>query len=61
KRRYEEMDEVIELLLESEDPKMNKATQDHFKELHLELGKLSERPGSYAEIFEQIMRKRNQK
>ncbi|MGZ7095284.1 MAG: NAD(P)-binding domain-containing protein [Methanobacterium sp.] len=61
KRRYEEIDEVIELLLESEDPKMNKATQDHFKELHLELGKLSERPGSYAEIFEQIMRKRNQK
>ncbi|MGZ7043913.1 MAG: NAD(P)-binding domain-containing protein [Methanobacterium sp.] len=61
KRRYEEMNEVIELLLESEDPKMNKATQDHFKELHLELGKLSERPGSYAEIFEQIMRKRNQK
>ncbi|MGZ7108888.1 MAG: NAD(P)-binding domain-containing protein [Methanobacterium sp.] len=61
KRRYEEMDEVIELLLESEDPKMNKATQDHFKELHQELGELSERPENYAEIFEQIKRKRNQK
>ncbi|MGZ7049097.1 MAG: NAD(P)-binding domain-containing protein [Methanobacterium sp.] len=61
KRRYEEMDEVIELLLESEDPKMNKATQDHFKELHQELGELSERPENYAEIFEQIKRKRNKK
>jgi hypothetical protein len=54
KRRHEEMGEVIELLFESEDPKMSKATQDFFKTLHENLGELEKRPESYSEIFELI-------
>lgn len=60
KRRYEEMEEVIETLSESEDPKMSKAAQDFFKTLYENLGELEKRPENYAEIFDMI-RKRSKK
>ena len=59
KRRHEEMDEVIELLFESEDPKMSRATQDFFKTLYEKLGEFDKKPETYAEIFELIKEKRN--
>ena len=58
KRRYEEMGEVIEILSESEDPKMSKAAQDFFKELHQNLGDFDKRPETYAEIFNLIEKKK---
>lgn len=54
KRRYEEMNEVIELLSESEDPKMNKAVQDFYRMLYEKFNELEKRPRSYSEIFESI-------
>lgn len=59
KRRYEEMDEVIELLSKSEDPKMSKAAKDFFKNLYETLGELNKRPESYTEIFELIKEKKD--
>jgi 3-hydroxyisobutyrate dehydrogenase-like beta-hydroxyacid dehydrogenase len=61
KRRHEEMAEVIEILSESEDPKMSKAAQNFFKKLYQDLGDLDKRPESYTEIFELIKEKRNKK
>lgn len=61
KRRHEEIGEVIELLSESEDPKMSKATQNFFKNLYKNLGELEKRPESYSEIFELIKEKKHKK
>ena len=54
KRRFEEMDEVIKLLNEIENPKISKATQCFYKELYLKIGRLDNRPESYLEIFKLI-------
>lgn len=54
KRRYEEMDEVKELISENLDPKMSNATQDFFKSLYKNINKLEERPDSYIDIFKII-------
>lgn len=54
KRRYEEMDEVISLISENEDPKMCKATKDVFNKIYNDLGKLEERPQNYTEIFKMV-------
>lgn len=53
KRRYEEMDEVIDLLSECEDPKMSKATRDIFEKIQ-KIGKLKKKPENYIQIFELI-------
>lgn len=60
KRRFEEMEEVLKILSESEDPKMSKATQDFFKELNQNLGDFDERPGSYVEIFDLMKKKKGE-
>ena len=59
KRRYEEMNEIIELLEETEDPKINKAIQDFYKELHEKLDNLDKRPENYLELFELIKKLKN--
>lgn len=51
KRRAEEMEEVMDLISENRDAKMGKATQEFFKSLYKELGKLDKRPENYKEIF----------
>lgn len=57
KRRHEEMGEVIELLSESEDPKMSKAAEEFFKMIYSKLGELDKRPENYTEIFKHIKEK----
>lgn len=59
KRRGEEMLEVIEMLSESEDPVMSKATHEFFKILYEEVGDLDKRPENYPEIFK-LMEKKNE-
>jgi 3-hydroxyisobutyrate dehydrogenase-like beta-hydroxyacid dehydrogenase len=54
KRRYEEMDEVIELLKEAGDPKMSEATKNFYKMLFEKLDKLDHEPEDYDEIFENL-------
>ncbi|WP_414468244.1 NAD(P)-binding domain-containing protein [Methanobacterium sp. ACI-7] len=61
KRRHEEMGEVIELLSESENPKMSKAAEEFFKMIYSELGELDKRPENYTEIFKQIKEKKGLK
>ncbi len=58
KRRYEELYEVIELISESGDPKMSRASRDFFKKLNEELDGLDKRPESYREIFDLIKNKK---
>jgi 3-hydroxyisobutyrate dehydrogenase-like beta-hydroxyacid dehydrogenase len=53
-RRYEEMNEVIELLEETENPKISKATQDFYKELHEKVVNINKRPENYLELFDLI-------
>ncbi|MBI5680024.1 MAG: NAD(P)-dependent oxidoreductase [Methanobacterium sp.] len=60
KRRYEEMDEVTELISENLDPKMSNATQDFFKSLYENINKLEKRPDSYIDLFK-IMEDLNKK
>jgi 3-hydroxyisobutyrate dehydrogenase-like beta-hydroxyacid dehydrogenase len=57
KRRAEEMEEVIGLISENRDPKMNKATESFFKSLYNEINKLETRPENYKEVFELINKK----
>lgn len=57
KRRAEEMEEVIELISEYRDPKMNNATREFFKSLSNEIKKPESRPENYKEIFELIDKK----
>ena len=54
KRRYEEMNEVIDFLSEIEDPKISKSIQNFYKELYDKVDEFEERPESYLELFEQI-------
>lgn len=53
-RRYEEMEEVTELISENLDPKMSNATQDFFRSLHENINKMEKRPDSYIDIFKII-------
>lgn len=54
KRRYEEMEEVIELISENGNPKMSKATAEFFKELNKKINGLKKRPENYKSVFELI-------
>jgi len=51
KRRYDEIEEVIELISETGNPEMSKATEKVFKLLFKKTKGLKERPESYKEVF----------
>ncbi len=51
-RRADEMDEVVEMLSEYQDPIMSKATEAFFRELNDKIGKLGKRPANYGEVFD---------
>ncbi len=55
-RRSEEMDEVVGLLSEKQDPVMAKGTMDFFKILDEKMKKPEKRPDDYREIFEYLMK-----
>jgi len=57
KRRYEEMEEVIELISENGNSEMNRATAQFFKSLYKEINTLKKRPESYRDIFKLIDKK----
>lgn len=50
-RRSEEMEEVVEVLSEKQDPLMAKATTKFFKKLNENIKKPNKRPDDYLEIF----------
>jgi 3-hydroxyisobutyrate dehydrogenase-like beta-hydroxyacid dehydrogenase len=50
-RRSEEMEEVVEVLSEKQDPLMAKATTEFFKKLNENIKKPNKRPDDYLEIF----------
>jgi len=54
KRRYEEMEEVIELIAENGNPQMSKATAQFFKSLYEEINTLKKRPDTYSDVFKLI-------
>lgn len=53
-RRAQEMEEVVGMLQEYQDPVMAKATEDFFKSLNIRISKLKKRPESYKDVFELI-------
>jgi 3-hydroxyisobutyrate dehydrogenase-like beta-hydroxyacid dehydrogenase len=50
-RRSEEMDQVVEMLNEKQDPVMAKATSDFFNTLKENIKRPAERPDNYLEVF----------
>ena len=55
-RRSEEMDEVVEMFSEKQDPVMAKGTKEFFKILDENIKKPEKRPDDYKAIFEQLMK-----
>ncbi|MGB9201177.1 DUF1932 domain-containing protein [Methanobacterium sp.] len=55
-RRSEEMDEVVEMFSENQDPVMAKGTKEFFKILDENIKKPEKRPDDYKAIFEQLMK-----
>lgn len=51
KRRAEEMGEVVELISESREAKMSKATEEFFKLIYKDINGLDKRPENYIELF----------
>lgn len=51
KRRFEEMNEVVDVISEHTDPVISKATAEFFELLYKKLNKIDKRPESYKEIF----------
>lgn len=54
KRRFEEMEEVIELISENGNPQMSKATAEFFKSLYKDLNGIKTPPENYREVFKLI-------
>ena len=50
-RRSQEMEEVVEMLSEKQDPVMAKATEEFFKQLSKNIKKPNKRPENYLEVF----------
>ncbi len=50
-RRADEMDEVVEMLSEYQNPIMSQATEAFFRELSLKITKPGKRPANYEEVF----------
>lgn len=57
KRRYEEMEEVIELISENGNPQMSKTTSEFFKSLYEQINTLEKRPDNYRDVFKIIDKK----
>lgn len=57
-RRGQEMDEVLKFLAEYEDPLITRATCEFFHLLPDKIGRISEKPSNYKDIFRKVDKKR---